>query len=293
MAERRGRWTLLEVLEWTRGHFAAKGVENPRLDAEVLLAHVLETERVMLYARFDQPMAPDELAKMRQLVARRAAGVPVAHLVGRREFWSLDLVVTADVLVPRPETEVLVEVARRRRSDAQRIIDVGTGSGAALFALLSELPEARGFGTEVSPPAAGVARENAARLGLADRAEIVLGHLLEPLPPQALPAELVVANLPYIPSRALGGLAREVRDHEPRLALDGGPDGLELIRELLPGAREALGEDGVLVLEADPEQAPALRELLEDAGFEDVETARDLAGRDRVTSARRAAAGGA
>jgi release factor glutamine methyltransferase len=293
MAERRGRWTLLEVLEWTRGHFAAKGVENPRLDAEVLLAHVLETERVMLYARFDQPMAPDELAKMRQLVARRAAGVPVAHLVGRREFWSLDLVVTADVLVPRPETEVLVEVARRRRSDAQRIIDVGTGSGAALFALLSELPEARGFGTEVSPPAAGVARENAARLGLADRAEIVLGHLLEPLPPQALPAELVVANLPYIPSRALGGLAREVRDHEPHLALDGGADGLELIRELLPGAREALGEDGVLVLEADPEQAPALRELLEDAGFEDVETARDLAGRDRVTSARRAAAGGA
>lgn len=285
MSERRPRWTLLEVLDWTRGHFEAKGLASPRLDAEVLLAHVLNTERVMLYARFDQPMGAEELAEMRGLVARRAAGAPVAHLVGRREFWSLDLEVTPAVLVPRPETEVLVEVARRRAPDAERVIDVGVGSGACLLALLGELPRARGFGTEISPEAAELARRNAARAGLSDRARVVEGHLLEPLPLEARPADVIVANLPYIPSADIAGLAPEVRDHEPRLALDGGADGLELIRALIPAAHAALASGGLLALESAPDQPPELERLLTAEGFHEVEVTKDLAGLERITSA--------
>ena len=277
------RWTSLEVLDWTRGHFERKGLDSPRLDAEVLLAHVLDTQRVMLYARFDQPLQADELARMRELVARRSAGAPVAHLVGKREFWSLSLEVSPDVLIPRPETEHLVEVARSRKPDAEVIVDVGTGSGAVAIALARELPKAEVHATELSAAAAQVALRNVAEH--APRVQVHVGSLLEALP-EGLQIDLLVANLPYIPSQDIGTLADEVRHHDPHLALDGGPDGLVSIRALVASAPPRLAHGAVVALESGPEQVPSIRGLLESEGFVDVEVEVDLAGRDRITSAR-------
>ena len=288
MAERRGRWTLLEVLEWTRGHFAAKGVENPRLDAEVLLAHVLETERVMLYARFDQPMAPDELAKMRQLVARRAAGVPVAHLVGRREFWSLDLVVTADVLVPRPETE---ELAVRLIDSAfaqnagDRLADIGTGSGCLALALAQARPQAVVYGSDIDSDALSLAAENARQTGLQARVRWLQGDLLQPFAPRSLHA--VVSNPPYVCEAEYRRLPLHIRGREPRRALCAGSDGLAALRPLIAGAAETLTPGGRIALEIGEDQGPAVAGLLQQAGFRSIEIARDLAGRTRFALARR------
>lgn len=282
MAERRAKWTVLEVLDWTRGHFERKGCASARLDAEVLLASVLGLPRVMLYAQFDRPMVSDELTRMRALVARRAAGEPVALLVGKRAFWDFEVEVTPAVLIPRPETEILIEVARRRRPDASTAVDVGTGSGAIALALAKELPEARVFGLELDPAALEVAKRNAAALGRA--IAWARSDLLDELPAAARPVDLVAANLPYIPSGEIAELMPEVRDHEPRLALDGGPDGLGLIRRLIAAAPAAMAPGGVVVLESGPEQPEAIAQLLAASGFGAIEVTPDLAGLPRVTS---------
>lgn len=285
MSDRRQRWTILEVLDWTRGHFESKDLESPRLDAEVLLAHVLSLPRVMLYAQFDQPMQGEELVRMRALVAKRAAGTPVAHLIGTREFWSLELRVGPQVLIPRPETERLVEVAHRRAPAAKRVVDVGTGSGAVALALASELKEAEVWALEVSEAALDVARDNVERLDMASRVHVLKSDLLEGLPAVVPPVELVVANLPYIPSDEIKGLPVEVRDHDPRVALDGGPDGLALIRALIEQGTSVLTPGGVMVLESGSEQTTAIARLYEAAGFSRVEVEADLSGLERITSA--------
>jgi len=283
---RGGKWTILEVLNWTKGHFESKGLDSARQDAEILLAHVLGTKRVMLYARFDQPLVGDELTQMRTLVARRARGEPVAHLVGKKEFWSLELEVTADTLVPRPDTEALVEVALELGRAAKVVVDVGTGTGAIACALAKELPEARVFATDVSEAALAVARRNVERHGLAERVELLQGDLLDALPQGAPPVDLLAANLPYIPSRDIAGLMRDVREFEPRLALDGGPDGLDPIRRLVAAAGAHLASGAHVVLEAGADQVPALAALLSRAGFVDVGTREDAAGLLRVAFGR-------
>lgn len=283
MSERRtGKWTLLEVLDWTKGHFEAKGLPSARLDAEVLLSHVLGLKRVMLYARFDQPMHAEELTTMRGLVARRARGEPIAHLVGKREFWSLELTVTADTLVPRPDSETLIEVALDEKRDAKRVLDVGTGSGALALALASELPEAAVVATDVSPAALEVATGNAKTLGLEDRVTFLQGDLLAALPAGTAPFDLVVANLPYIPSPDMATLMPDVRDYEPHLALDGGPDGLVLIARLLAELGPILAPGAAVLLEAGPDQVPGLPARFETAGFERAATRADGAGHPRV-----------
>lgn len=280
MSERDRRWTILEVLDWTRGHFEQRGLANPRLDAEVLLADVLELERVMLYARFDQPMEAEELARMRERVARRAAGTPVAHLTGRREFWSLSLEVNEDVLIPRPDTERLVEVVLARSDEPKTLVDVGTGSGAVAAALAQEYPDATVYALELSPPALATAQKNLARFGA--RIEVLEGSLLNPLP-AGMTADVIAANLPYIPSSEIPSLQIEVQ-HEPHLALDGGDDGLSLIRALVAQTPRYLKRGGLLALESSSDQIAAVSTLLEEAGFSDVECAQDVAGLDRVTS---------
>lgn len=279
-------WTILEVLEWTKGHFEQRGLSAPRLDAELLLAHVLGLKRVMLYARFDQPLVGDELARMRNLVARRARGEPVAHLLGRREFWSLDLEVSADTLVPRPDSETLVELALELAPAAKVVVDVGTGSGALALALAKELPEAQVWALEISPAALEVATRNRDRLGFEGRVHVLQGDLLAALPAQTPPVELMVANLPYIPSGDIAGLMPDVRDFEPRLALDGGPDGLGPIRRLVAAAGPRLAPGAPLLLEAGPEQVPGLPALLEGAGFVQVGFREDPAGHARVAFGR-------
>jgi release factor glutamine methyltransferase len=280
-------WTILEVLQWTTARFQERGLSSPRLDAELLAAHAFGLTRVHLYTQFDRPLLPPELAAFRDLVKRRQAGEPVAYLTGRKEFWSLDLAVDARVLIPRPDTETAVEEALARLKERStesppRIADVGTGSGAIALALAKSRPEATVVASDVSPDALAVARANAERLGLA--VTFVQGNLAEPL--RALEKfDLLVANLPYVRGGDIAGLAPEVRN-EPLLALDGGDDGLDLVRTLVADAPAVLGPGGALVLEIGEGQAAATAELCRAAGLDDVRTRADLGGIARIVSGR-------
>jgi release factor glutamine methyltransferase len=281
-------WTILEVLRWTVGRFERQGLETARLDAELLATRAFARSRVELYTHFDQPLGEAELAEYRALVKRRIAGEPVAYILGRKDFWSIDLEVDARVLVPRPDTETLVEQALailvRRGADAPpaRVADIGTGSGALALALKRERPADSVFAVDLSPDALAVARTNAERLGLP--ITFVEGDLAEPLTGVA-PFDLVVSNPPYIPSQEIDRLAPEVR-HEPRLALDGGADGLAVVRRLAQGARSVLAPDGWLAMEIGAGQADATAAILQDAGYLAVGTRRDLAGVPRVVFGR-------
>ena len=311
------RWTVLEVIRWTVARFTERDLATPRLDAELLVAHALGLPRVQLYVQFDRPLLPDELAAIRALIKRRQAGESVAYLVGKKEFWGLEFAVDARVLVPRPDTETLIEVAREQLTDdvvrsepivegdeapaavevpaaveapaavgvpaavrAPRVADVGTGSGAIAVTLAKLFPAAAVFAVDISPGALEVARGNAERLGLA--VTFVEGDLGAPLAAHG-PFSLLVANLPYIPSGELAALPAEVRV-EPTVALDGGPDGLALVRRLVAEAPALLGPDGMLALEIGAGQAFATAELLRAAGFTDVQIRRDLGGVERVVS---------
>lgn len=275
--------TALAYLELAARFLAARGVASPRLDAELLLALVLATDRVGVYLRFDRPLGGAEVDQYRGLIRRRAEGEPVAHLTGRREFWSLAFAVTSDVLVPRPETELIVERALALpgvRNRALRILDLGTGSGALAVALAVELPEAHVTAVDCSPPAVAIARANAATAGVAGRVEVVVSDWTAALDPAAR-FDLVVANPPYVPSGEISGLAREVQ-REPRLALDGGVDGLEAYRRLAPAIRRVLLPGGSVLLEVGAGQATAVAELLAAEGMVEVGGHADLAGIARV-----------
>ncbi len=288
MAEQKASWTLMKVLDWTRGHFEAKGIDNPRLDAELILAHVLKMQRVMLYARFDQPLQSSELEQIRTMVARRARHEPMAYLLGSKEFWSVELGIGPGVLIPRPDTETLIEVCLKRMDKEQitAVADVGTGSGAIALALGKECPNASVYGLEVSSEAREIATRNTKKNALSDRVQIVESNLLSGLKPENLPLDILAANLPYIPSEDMAGLMEDVRNFEPHLALDGGPDGLDLIRALIQEAPKVLRPGGLIALEAGHEQIETIGELLGQAGFGQIELSRDLADLLRVASAK-------
>ncbi len=279
-------WTILRVLGWTQGRFTERGIATARLDAELLLAFTLGRERIALYTHFDQPLAPEELTRFRELIKRRLAGEPVAYLVGRKEFRSLDLAVDARVLVPRPDTETLVDVALALLSpfgaatSPPRVVDVGTGSGAIAIAIAVARPDVIVEAVDVSPEAAEVAAANARRH--APKVEVHVGDLLSPTQG---PLDLVVSNPPYIPSADIAGLSIDVK-REPRLALDGGPDGLAVVRKLVPAARERLVSGGALAIEIGAGQADDTASLFLAAGFTDIQKTKDLAGVERVVSGR-------
>lgn len=281
----RDTWRILDVLNWTRGFFESRGIESARLDAEVLLAHVLKMKRVMLYARFDQPLTPEEREAYRALVRRRAAREPVAYLVGFKEFWSLELEVQPGVLIPRPDSELLVQlVSSELEVDREAcVVDVGTGSGALALAIATERPRAKVWATDLFDDALTIAQRNAERAGLTDRVTTAKSDLLSTV---AGPFDVVVANLPYIPTAQLATLMPDVRDHEPHTALDGGPDGLDLIRRLIAEAPTRLTRDGLLILEAGSQEIPSVAQALIDAGYRDVHTERDLAGHLRAALAK-------
>lgn len=283
------RWSILEVLDWTRTHFEKKGLASPRLDAEVLIAHALGLKRVMLYAKYDQPLVPEELAKIRNLVARRANAEPIAHLTGSREFWSLDFEVTKDTLVPRPDTETLIEVAldASRGREVATIVDVGTGTGCIAIVLATELADAKVWALEISEAARAVANRNVDKHAVGDRVTVLASDLLHALPHDVPRIDLLVANLPYIPSGDIANLMADVRDHEPSLALDGGRDGLDLVRRLVEQAPERMTPGGALVLEAGYDQHAATRALLDRGGFVDIATVKDAGDNERITWGRR------
>ncbi len=278
-------WTIIDVLQFTVARFEARGILSPRLDAELLAAHALGLARVQLYAHFDRPLSPDELAALRELVRRRQGGEPVAYLTGKKEFWSLELQVDGRVLVPRPDTETLVAAALDRLvvGMPMRVVDVGTGSGAIALAIAKGRATATVFATDVSEDALAVARANADRLGVV--VSLAHGDLLAPLADEA-PFNIIVANLPYVRSDDIPQLAPEVRA-EPRAALDGGADGLDIVRRLISASPPALVPGGWLLLEIGDGQATATVELCRGAGFDELSTCRDLGGIERVVAARK------
>jgi len=275
-------WTVRRVLAWTAQHFEKLGLDSPRLTAEVLLAHVLRTSRVRLYTDLDRPLEASELAAYRGLIARRATGEPTHYLTGTRELYGRPFTVDARVLVPRPETELLVEAVLQAipRDWDVRLLDLGTGSGCVGITLALERPRARVLATDLSPAAVEVARANAAALGAADRFEVRAGDLFAPVQDEP-PFDAVIANPPYVPRGELPTLSAEVR-REPVEALDGGVDGLDVVRRIAAGAPRWLVPGGLLALEIGDGQGPAVHSLLEASGYGSVRIERDLARHDRL-----------
>ena len=255
-----------------------------RHEAEHLLAHVLQRDRAWLFAHATDPVAMEARDRFAGLLERRLAGEPVAYLTGQRGFWTLDLAVTPDTLIPRPETERLVELALDRlvADEPSRVADLGTGSGAIALAIASERPLAAVIATDASMAALDIARANAARNGLGN-VEFRAGHWWAPLAGERF--DLVASNPPYI-AEGDPHLARGDLRHEPATALSSGSDGLDAIREIIAGARAHLRAGGWLLLEHGWEQGAAIRALLHDAGFIDLSTEPDLEGRDRITLGR-------
>ena len=283
-----------ELLQWTCERFTRAGLDEPRVDAEHLLSQALGVARMQIYLRFDQVVAEPARATLRDLIRRRLAREPVAYIAGHRGFHALglDLGVDRRVLIPRPETEHLVDWLLEGLPFAPapvHVRDVGTGSGAIALAIKHARRDAHVTASDRSSDALAVARDNATRLGL-DITFLTADLLGDPLhaPPEH-PYDAIAANLPYIPSADIRGLQPEVRDFEPHLALDGGPDGLDLVRRLISSATQpgVLTPAGRLLLEIGEGQADATRELLLAHGYTDVAARRDLAGIERILSGTR------
>ncbi len=264
-------------------------MESPRLEAEVLLAHVLGSDRIRLILDADRPLEAAELSKYREAIKRRRAGEPVAYLVGMREFYGLELRVDARVLIPRPDTEVLVEVAlevTRSRNLGGRALDLCTGSGCVAIAFAKNRPTWQVTGTDLSADAVDVARANALRLGAVWGVRFAQGDLFDAVGPEER-FELITANPPYIPASDIPGLQPDIRDFEPHLALDGGSDGLRLLPAIARGAVERLTPGGTLAVEIGAGQSDDVAALFERTGLIDVQRHRDLGGHERVVSAKR------
>ncbi|WP_235905067.1 peptide chain release factor N(5)-glutamine methyltransferase [Tautonia marina] len=289
MAERDEPWTIGRLLSWTQGFLRDKGSESPRLDAEVLLAHVLQTDRVKLYTQWDEEVGSADRASYRDLIRKRAEGAPVAYLVGRKEFFSLPLTVTPAVLIPRPDTEFLVveTLDALKGKTTPRVVDVGTGSGAIALAIAHQRIDTQVIAIDLSPEALAIAQGNADRIGLADRITFVQGDLLDSAANQG-PFDAIVSNPPYIATDVIPTLEPGVRDFEPHQALDGGPDGLRIVTRLIEQAVPLLKPGGHLLLEIGSDQEAPVRALLESrAELQVAPTVRDGAGHPRVLRAQR------
>ncbi|MCR5559213.1 MAG: peptide chain release factor N(5)-glutamine methyltransferase [Schwartzia sp.] len=274
-------WTIGRILKWSEQYFRSRGIDTPRLDAEVLLSHVLGEKRIFLYVNFDKPLQKEELALYREMVKRRAAREPVAYIVGARDFMGLRFKVSPAVLVPQPDTETLVGAVmdRLENSGDLRIADIGTGSGAIALSLLYYMPSVTAAAVDISGEALEVARENAVKLGLEDRVTFYEGDLFSPLEGEKFAA--VVSNPPYIPHDDIEGLEPEVKA-EPLGALDGGADGLDFYRRLVDEAGNLLAEKGFLAMEVGINEAAEVADMAKTAGWERSEIIADLAGIDRV-----------
>jgi release factor glutamine methyltransferase len=282
-------WTVRRVLEWTTQHLKKHGSETPRLDAEILLAHARNCPRIALYTQFDEPLSDAVRAKMRELVQRRAQSEPVAYLVGHREFFSLDFDVTRDVLIPRPDTETLVmAVLDAAKPLAEpKILDLCTGSGCVAIAVAKNCPAAVMTATDLSPAALTVAKKNAEKHEVDQRVTFSQGDLFAAVGPEVR-FDIIAGNPPYVTTAELDTLATDIRKYEPRQALDGGPDGLDVVRRIVRDAAAHLQPGGSIFLEISPEQGDAVQRLCSEAGpFTEIRAMKDLSGRTRVVGCRR------
>jgi len=289
------QWTVRRILEWTQGFFARKQVEPARLSAELLLSHVLNQPRIKLYTDFERPLTQQELDVYRPLVQRAGEHEPIAYLTGKAHFFNLEFEVNRDVLIPRPDTETIVEnvlqLARREAGfEAPRVLDLCTGSGCIAAAIAAHLKTATVVAIDNSAAAIVVAKRNVDKLNLSERISIELGDLYEPLTRivDAQPFDLIVSNPPYIPTAEWEKLDRSVKDYEPRTALDGGDDGLDFHRRILNGVQERLRPAGQMFLEIMFDQGPGAMELAESFGFLDnMRIIKDHSGNARVLAVRR------
>ena len=281
-------WTIGSLLQWTTQYFRDKGIDNPRLDADVLLSFLLGKDRLYLYVHFDQPMQAAELAAYRDLVKQRAARLPVAYITGRKEFMGLEFAVSSAVLIPRPDTEILVEAALARLTGLVdgMILDIGTGSGAILIGTLARTTACKGMGTDISAAALAVARANTERLLGPGQAEFIQADLF---PTSTQQFDAILSNPPYITEAEMKTLAPEVQQ-EPELALCGGADGLDFYRRLLDGGLPRLKPNGFMAVEVGAGQAPAVAQLARQAGWQTEEIIPDYAGIERVVVVRPAVA---
>jgi release factor glutamine methyltransferase len=294
MSESDQPWTVRRLLEWTTPFFLRKGVDSPRLSAELLLSHVLKAPRIKLYTEYERAVGERELATYKALVQRAAEHEPIAYLTGVAHFFGLEFEVNREVLIPRPETETIVEnvlqLCRHQAGlESPRILDLCTGSGCIAAAIAHHLKSATVLAGDISELACAVARRNVERLGLSGRVVVQQGDLFEVIEkivdPQ--PFDLIVANPPYIPTAQIETLDRNVRDYEPVRALDGGLDGLDVHRRILAGAPQRMAAGGRIYVEFAFDQGELVRGLPETEAFSDVRILKDHGGRDRVLTARK------
>jgi len=278
-------WTPLKLILWAEEYFAGKGVDSPRLDAEILLAHALDCPRISLYTQFEKPLTPDELASFKALVQRRARREPVAYIIGKKAFWEKEFFVSPAVLIPRPETESLLECALAilpQDGPAKKVLELGAGSGALILSLACERPNHDYTATDLSGKALDIARKNAASLGL-EGVCFLQGDWFGALEPGRI-FDLILSNPPYIASEMLSCLEPEIREYEPVTALDGGGNGLDDLERIICGAPDHLASGGDLLLEIGADQGQAVLDLAKKnpACWKDWAILPDYAGRDRV-----------
>jgi release factor glutamine methyltransferase len=286
-------WTIQRLLAWITEYLTQKEVDSPRLSAELLLSHVLGLRRIELYTQYSKPVAREQLDHLHSLVKRAGLREPVAYLVGRMEFYSIEFEVTCDCLIPRPETELLVQRAiefLRKRDGPQHVCDLCTGCGVIAVALAKNVPDAKIIATDISEPALRVAARNVEKHQLQDRVELLEGDLFDPVIPQldVSPFDLIASNPPYVSAAEYETLDKNVKDYEPRIALYAGDGGLDVYRRIVEKVGQFLKPDGILLLEIGYMQGPAVRELLQQTNaFADTQIEKDLQKYDRIVVARR------
>lgn len=284
-------WTIQKLLNWVTEYLTGKGVDSPRLSAELLLSHITGLKRIELYTQFNKLVEKQQLDQLHSLVERAGKHEPVAYLVGRTEFYSMELNVTPDCMIPRPETELLVQKAvefLRTRDGVQHVCDLCTGSGCIAVAIAKNFPNARIIATDICDAALSVAAANVEKYQLKDRIGLLAGDLFEPVIPQLDIGkfDLIVSNPPYVSSDEYKKLDKNVRDYEPRLALFAGVDGLDIYRRIIEKAGDFLKSGAALMLEIGYVQGPAVNELLEQAGvFSEVKIEKDFHDNDRIVTA--------
>lgn len=275
----------MEVLRWTAEHFGSKGISSPRLDAELIIAYALGLRRIDLYMRPELPLHDAEREKIRELIRLRLDGEPVAYIIGQKEFWAMPFKVTKDVLIPRPETEEVVEQAHLlllpRKDEPLRFLDLCTGSGCIAAALAKEFPQSRITATDISRSALSVARENVTALGFSDRITFREGNIYDTLQREDAPFNLIISNPPYVPTGEIETLVPEVRN-EPVIALDGGAEGLDVIRRIAAAAGDYLVSGGYLVIEIHEAHGDAMPQINTGPALIHKGSRADLAGLTRV-----------
>ncbi len=293
MSDDRRQWTIIKLIRWATSYLQSHDIDSPRATAEILLADALQLVRIDLYLKFDQPLETDELQRFKTLIKRRVRREPVAYILGKREFWSLDLEVNENVLIPRPETECLVEVALdilagMTFGTARRILDLGTGSGAIVVALAAQEPHHIYFASDRFQPAIELARRNAGKYDLYRNIHFLVGDWLSPFKWTRPGFDIILSNPPYIPSGAIGELQPEIHRYEPIAALNGNEDGLACYRQIIESAHDYLNPQGVLLLEIGHDQKEDVQQIVSRVNrYCDFNCSKDYSGYDRVVSMRK------